>query len=106
MFRAVDVKTGRVRWETKVSPDSLQYFFHGNPLITRDTIVVGADRASGANMHAFDRAPGKELWRHDVGRGVMGPIAGDDSHALVSTVAGQLFRVDPRQRQARRIAES
>jgi len=76
MVRALELKTGRVRWETKVGPETGQYFFHGDPLVAGDTIVVGADAATGGNIHAFDRTTGRELWRHAAGRGVTGPIAG------------------------------
>lgn len=76
MVRALELKSGRVRWETKVGPETGQYFFHGDPLVAGDTIVVGADAATGGNIHAFDRTTGRELWRHAAGRGVTGPIAG------------------------------
>lgn len=91
LFRALELKTGRVRWETKVSPDAVQYFFHGDPLVTGDVIVAGADRATGASVHAFDRLTGKELWSHPAGRGVNGPLAGTTTHAYAFTVEGQLL---------------
>jgi outer membrane protein assembly factor BamB len=90
LFRALDLRTGAVRWETKLSPDAEQYFFHGNPLVAGDIIVVGADRARGASIHAVDRLTGKALWKKPVGRGVMGPISGDSTHAYASTAEGQL----------------
>ena len=91
LFRALELKTGRVRWETKVSPDAVQYFFHGDPLVAGDVIVAGADRATGASVHAFDRLTGKELWSHPAGRGVNGPLAGTTTHAYAFTVEGQLL---------------
>ena len=105
IFRALDNTTGRLRWETTVSPDAVQYFFHGNPLITADVIVIGADRASGANIHAFHRTTGKELWRHDVGRGVRGPIAGDGRRAYASTIDGRLLSLDTRSGDVKWIRE-
>ena len=83
LFRALELKTGRVRWETKVSPDAVQHFFHGDPLVAGDVIVAGADRATGASVHAFDRLTGKELWSHPAGRGVNGPLAGTTTHVRV-----------------------
>jgi outer membrane protein assembly factor BamB len=94
MFRALELRTGRVRWETKVSPDSVQYFFHSDPLIAGDVIVVGADRATGASIHAFDRFTGKELWKHAAGRGVNGPIAGVSGRAYAAGLEGQLLSLD------------
>ena len=91
MFRALELRTGRVRWETKVSPDAVQYFFHGDPYVTGDIIVAGADRATGASIHAFDRSTGKERWRHAAGRGVNGPIAGAGTQTYATTVEGRLL---------------
>jgi outer membrane protein assembly factor BamB len=91
IFRALELTTGRVRWETKVSPDAVQYFFHGDPYVAGDIIVAGADRATGASIHAFDRSTGKELWRHAAGRGVNGPIAGTTTHAYAISVEGRLL---------------
>jgi outer membrane protein assembly factor BamB len=85
------LRTGRVRWETKVSGDSTQYFFHGDPFIADDVIVAGADRPEGASIHAFDGLTGKELWRHAAGRGVNGPLAGAGPHVYAGTLEGQLL---------------
>jgi outer membrane protein assembly factor BamB len=90
-FRALELSTGRVHWETKVSPDAAQYFFHGDPYVAGDVIVAGADRATGASIHAFDTLTGKELWRYAAGRGVNGPIAGSTTHAYAITVEGRLL---------------
>jgi outer membrane protein assembly factor BamB len=94
VFHAVELRTGRVRWETKVSPDSDQYFFHGDPLIAGAVIVAGADRPTGASIHALDRATGRELWKHPVGRGVNGPIAGSGGRAYAARFEGQLLSLD------------
>jgi outer membrane protein assembly factor BamB len=53
-----------------------QYFFHGDPYVTADTIVVGADAQAGGGVHAFDRATGRERWKFAVAFGVKGPMAG------------------------------
>ena len=68
-----------------------RYLFHGDPLVAGDVIVAGADRATGASVHAFDRLTGKELWSHPAGRGVNGPLAGTTTHAYAFTVEGQLL---------------
>ncbi len=91
IFRALELRTGRVRWETKVSPDSTQYFFHGDPFIAGDVIVAAADRPAGASIHALDRSTGKELWRHAAGRGVNGPLGGAGPYVYAGTLDGQLL---------------
>jgi glucose dehydrogenase len=69
----------------------VQYFFHGDPYVAGDVIVAGADRPTGASIHAFDRSTGKELWRYAAGRGVNGPIAGSSTHAYAITIEGRLL---------------
>jgi outer membrane protein assembly factor BamB len=91
IFRALELNTGRVRWETKVGPGTAQYFFHGDPLVAGDTIVVGADATSGGNVHAFNRTTGQELWRHAAGRGVTGPIAGLNRRAYAAQSSESLL---------------
>jgi len=58
-----------------VAPDSNKYFFHGDPLITSEVVVVGADPGTGG-VHAFDRATGRQRWKYAAGKGVYGAIAG------------------------------
>jgi len=82
VFRAVDPSTGRERWATDVRPDpTKKYYFHGDPLVIGDTIVVGADEegADGRNnIHAFDSATGRQKWKYVAGGKVLGAIAGLD----------------------------
>lgn len=79
-----------------MSPGPAQYFFHGDPLVTGDTVVVGADSADGGSIHAFDRPTGKELWRHAAGRGVAGPIGGGDGRAYAAPMDGGVLSFDAR----------
>jgi outer membrane protein assembly factor BamB len=94
VFRAVNLRTGAVRWETTVNTDGVQYFFHGDPAVVGDRIVVAADRATGASAHAFDRQTGKEGWRHAIGRGAAGPLASSGALVYVAPIEGQLLALD------------
>jgi outer membrane protein assembly factor BamB len=94
VFRAVDLRTGAVRWETAVNTDGVQYFFHGDPAVVGDRIVAAADRATGANAHGFDRGTGKEVWRHPIGRGAAGPLASSGVLVYVAPIEGQLMAFD------------
>ena len=69
------------------------YFFHGDPLITADVVVVGADGANG-NVHAFDRSTGKQRWKYAAGRGVSAAISGLGRHAYAASLEGQLLCFD------------
>jgi hypothetical protein len=94
VVRAVDLGSGTVRWETAVNTDGVQYFFHGEPAVVGDRIVVAADRATGANAHGFARATGKEVWRHPIGRGANGPLASLGTLVYAATIEGQLTAFD------------
>lgn len=62
-----------------------QYFFHGDPFITSDIVVIGGDAASGGSIHGFDRASGRMRWKVPAGHGVGGPIAGSGRRAYAAT---------------------
>jgi outer membrane protein assembly factor BamB len=94
VFRALDRRTGQVRWATKVGPDSEKYFFHGDPLASADLVVVGADGAQAGNVHAFDRSTGRQRWTYAAGRGVMGAIAAVGRKAYAIGSDGRLLSLD------------
>jgi len=93
VFRALDRKTGEVRWATHVAPDSNKYFFHGDPFITPDLIVIGADPGTGG-VHAFDRSTGRQRWKYSVGQGVSGAIVGLGRLAYAIRNDDQLLALD------------
>jgi outer membrane protein assembly factor BamB len=94
MFRQLDGKTGKVRWETNVRGNAPKYFFHGDVFIGADRIVASADvdPASGAEagLHAFERSSGRELWKYPAGRGVPGAVIGTEKRVFVYTSSGEL----------------
>jgi outer membrane protein assembly factor BamB len=94
MFRQLDAKTGKVRWETNVRGNAPKYFFHGDVFIAADRIVASADvdLATGAEagLHAFERSSGRELWKYPAGRGVPGAVIGTEKRVFVYTSSGEL----------------
>jgi outer membrane protein assembly factor BamB len=94
MFRQLDGKTGRVRWETNVRGNAPKYFFHGDVFIAADRIVASADvdLATGAEagLHAFERSSGRELWKYPAGRGTPGAVIGTEKRVFVYTFSGEL----------------
>jgi outer membrane protein assembly factor BamB len=102
MFRALDRKTGSVVWETQAGPGSGQYFFHGDPLITANVVIVGADDAARVgNVHAFDKSTGRERWRFPAGHGVNSAIVGWGRRAYAATLQGELVSLDVESGEAR-----
>jgi outer membrane protein assembly factor BamB len=98
IFRALDRRTGQVRWATQAGPESIQYFFHGDPLITDDLIVAGADGGGAVGVvgkvHAFDRSTGRERWTYAAGSGVRGAISGRGRSAYAIKAEMELLALD------------
>jgi outer membrane protein assembly factor BamB len=99
LFRAVDRLTGRLSWATHVGLESDPNFFHGDPLITEDAVIIGADNgpppaSAVAGIYAFDRSTGKQLWFYPAGRGVAGRISGSGRFAYAATLDGMVVALD------------
>ncbi|MGE3511434.1 MAG: PQQ-binding-like beta-propeller repeat protein [Vicinamibacterales bacterium] len=66
---ALDVKTGAVKWDTKLVPGAIPQGMRmiGGPLVAKGKVIVGtAGGASGGNyIVALDAQSGKEAWRFD-----------------------------------------
>jgi outer membrane protein assembly factor BamB len=63
---AVDVATGRIRWQHQVE-DPLVF---GGTLATAGGLVIFSE---GGALHALDAATGASRWRHPLGKGTLGP---------------------------------
>jgi hypothetical protein len=55
MIRALDRRSGQVKWAYDIRKDGDQSQFHGDPLITDQLIVMGTDGNIGS-VCAFERA--------------------------------------------------
>jgi len=62
-FYALDRKTGQVRWTYNIRQDGDQTSFHGDPLVTDDFILIGADNGKQGHVYAFERESGKVRWK-------------------------------------------
>jgi outer membrane protein assembly factor BamB len=95
MFRQLDVRTGKVQWETNVRGNAAKYFFHGDVFLAPDRVIASADvdAATGAQagIHAFDRSSGRQIWQHPAGRGVPGAVVASRQHVFVYTATGELI---------------
>jgi alcohol dehydrogenase (cytochrome c) len=83
---AVDVATGKVRWQVQVP-----YPAQGGALITATGIVFTSDL--GGTVYALDLATGKELWKTETGSSICAPFAtymldGDQYLAVLVGEAG------------------
>ena len=93
-MRALDKKTGQVKWEYDISKDGDQHEFHGDPLITDELVVIGTDGKMG-HVYAFEQSTGLVRWKYRVDeRGVASDIArlGDDAYAV--TISNELVCLD------------
>jgi len=55
MIRALDKKTGQVKWDYDIRKDGEQSQFHGDPLIADQLVVIGTDGRSGTFMPSKER---------------------------------------------------
>src|SRR5215831_653303 len=64
---AVDMKTGKLAWETKlVDSEKLTVGFTGAPLLVKDKVIIGAQGGewpSRGPIFGVDAKTGKQLWR-------------------------------------------
>ena len=65
MIRALDTKTGQVKWEYDIKKDGEQRQFHGDPLVTNDLVIIGTDGAIG-HVYAFEKSTGLVRWKYKV----------------------------------------
>jgi len=98
VFRQLDAKTGKIRWETNVRGKAEKYFFHGDIFIAPDRIVASSDvvpsARAEAGVHAFDRDSGRERWKYPAGRGVLGAVIGAGSRVFAYAANGDLIALN------------
>lgn len=93
-IRALDKKTGQVRWSYDIHKDGDQTEFHGDPLITENLIIIGTDGKMG-HLYAFERLTGAVRWKYRVEwRGLASDVvrSGDNVYAL--TLGDELVCLD------------
>lgn len=93
-IRALDKKTGKVKWEYDITKDGDQRQFHGDPLITDELVIIGTDGNTG-HVYAFERSTGVVRWKYRVNeRGVASDIVrlGDSIYAV--TLGDELLSLD------------
>ena len=94
MIRALDRKTGLVKWEYDIRKDGEQSQFHGDPLVTDRLLVIGTDGKIG-HVYAFERTTGAVLWKYKVNdRGVASDIIRVGDKSCFVTLGNELVCVD------------
>jgi len=94
MIRALDRKTGLVRWEYDIRKDGEQSQFHGDPLVTDTLLVIGTDGKVG-HVYAFERTTGAVLWKYKVNdRGVASDVIKVGGDACFVTLGNELVCVE------------
>ena len=83
-----------MKWEYDTLQDGESLSFHGDPLITRNLIVIGSDGKSG-HVYAFERATGIRRWKYDVAeRGVASDVLRLGQNAYAVTLGDELLCLD------------
>lgn len=84
MIRALDKRSGQVKWTYDIRMDGEQSGFHGDPLVTDNMIVIGTDGNIGY-IYAFEQTTGVVRWKYKVAeRGVASDVLrlGQDIYAV------------------------
>ena len=94
MIRALDRKTGLVKWEYDIRKDGEQSQFHEHPLVTGRLLVIGTDGKIG-HVYAFERTTGAVLWKYKVNdRGVASDFIRVRDEGCFVTLGNELVCVD------------
>lgn len=94
MIRALDKKTGQVRWAYNIRNDGEQGQFHGDPLVTDELLVIGTDGKIG-HVYAFERSTGAVRWKYRVDeRGVASDVVRLGNNLYAVTLADELLCLD------------
>jgi outer membrane protein assembly factor BamB len=94
MIRALDRKSGQVKWAYDIRKDGEQSQFHGDPLITDELVVIGTDGNMG-HVYAFERATGTVRWKYKVNqRGVASDVLRLGQNVYAVTLGDEVLCLD------------
>ena len=94
MIRALDRKSGQVKWDYNIRNDGDQRQFHGDPLITDELVVIGTDGNIG-HVYAFNRSTGTVRWKYKVEEGgVASDIVRGGQNVCAVTLGDELACLD------------
>src|SRR5260370_19492028 len=94
MIRALDNKTGKVKWSYDIRKDGEQSQFHGDPLVTDELVILAPDGNIG-HVYAFERSTGTVRWKYRVDeRGVASDIARLEGNVYAVTLGDELVSLD------------
>ena len=93
-FYALNRHDGRLAWSYDTTRDGDIGNFHGTPVISSKSIVIGTDTISEGNIYAFDPATGEVHWQHATPGGFPSDLASLGSRALAVTMSGEVWSLD------------
>jgi outer membrane protein assembly factor BamB len=97
VFRALEIKTGKVRWSYDTQQDGGPVEFHSDPLVVGDLVIAGSDRRKPggiAHVYAFERDTGKPRWKYRVDLGVAADVLRIGSNIYALTLQDELLCLD------------
>ena len=94
IIRALDNKTGQVKWSYDIRKDGEQNNFHGDPLVTDELVIIGTDGKIG-HLYAFERSSGAVRWKYKVNEyGVASDVIRFGSKLYAVTLGNELLCLD------------
>lgn len=89
-FYALDAATGEVGWSHDTRDDGPAAQFHGDPLLTDDLVVVGADARPQAHLYGFERDGGAVRWKVPFPGGVTTQVVRHGANVLAVSATGEV----------------
>jgi outer membrane protein assembly factor BamB len=94
IFYSLDVETGKPQWKYDITSDGDQTSFHGNMLLTEETVLIGTDDGEG-RLYAFNKKDGHVRWMFLAGRGISTDIVRDRESVYAVTLDDWIVCLDP-----------
>lgn len=93
-FFALDAAKGTVEWTHDTADDGAPANFHGDPLVTDELVVVGADSTTEAHLYAFERDDGAVRWKLPFPGGVAVQVHRYGNTAVTVAANGEVVAVE------------
>jgi outer membrane protein assembly factor BamB len=97
IFRALEKRTGKVRWTYDTQQDGGPVEFHSDPLVIEELVIAGSDRRKSggfAHLYAFERTTGKPRWKYRVDLGVAADVLRIGPNIYAVTLQDEVLCLD------------
>jgi glucose dehydrogenase len=91
---AFDRESGFVNWEYDTAIDDYRGNFHGQPLLSEGTIVIGTDAPDAGYIYALRTDSGEARWKVKVAEGAAANIVRVGKSVVTNTLSDRILSLD------------